>query len=323
MTDKKTIKKTDSIAEIAKTKLYSKVRKHYESGVYKHVDYISDLKDIGGDIIIDVIKSEQKEIAEVLAERYGEKFRWCDLNTLDKMCCYWFSGNLKAEPAKIFDCDGTYEAWLGYLSYPNFEKNKYAQYGETITSSWSLIKKYLGLTGGKFENVKLIIKNQDEIFNRLDECGAIEFLKLAHTVGNFMPVPKLFNVSRTGYNAKTQVVEWDRADIMLKQIYEYYNGAGSAAMEKLLERRNKKEPGNKDCKGAEEYCCEWLDCFDSWEDFAKCNYFETVEPKPLCANYGIDNPYPDSQEEWKVLFGNLSKWIQKRSEKIASKNNLF
>lgn len=145
----------------------------------------------------------------------------------------------------------------------------------------------------------------------------LHFIEVYHTVGNFLPVPKGFNVARSGYFGSH-----DYWDLTLMKIKEYYDtkaavgGFGDPFMNpaiKVMELLH--------CSNEVICCCRWLNSFAGWEDFICKNFLqdfvdEDNQPIPLCTGHSWDcTQILDFDEFFKTCW----QCIEKRSIRIIER----
>lgn len=242
---------------------------------------------------------------------------------LMKFCIYKLSPNLNDAEMRNFDCDvskgitesfqKTY-AWLEDSICQNQKdrnrNNIPVKYellsgntlyrGDTMTSIWTTLKEYIKLRTGVSEI------NENDTWERfiLREHKKIKlsfnagvFLELGHSIGNFIPVPRGFNVGRSNWG------KWDYWDLTLYQIYQWYKdnsvrsgNYNNQALEILFQNDTNKESSIK-------YCVSWLECFETWGSFVKYNYMESFldkngVPKSFFKNHSLSYPIPKTIKEF-------------------------
>ncbi|MCC3865674.1 hypothetical protein K0040_15530 [Terrisporobacter petrolearius] len=267
----------------------------------------------------------------------------------------------------VFDFLGTEELINKQSSKYKYQINKNKEYdkgveiyfGDTMTSFWTTLKAYiqenapkgdirkqtgeflLDINGyvpkeqrkmGWYSYIKKNMKEFEALLS--DECK--EFLRLNHTMANFIPVPEKFNINRSANpNGKKRInAEWDYWDLTLKSIYNYYNpknsdnesetGNGYKALEFLLKTTKDTEIFAK--------CKEWLDSFESWNEFIIKNYLQDFvymeidnegndickEPIMFWENHSFANPLPKG-DQFNEFFTNVTRMIKLRGLRIGNK----
>lgn len=105
-----------------------------------------------------------------------------------------------------------------------------------------------------------------ESSDKVDTSIFSEFAKVNHTIGNFIPVPKEFNFSRS-------FLTKDFWDITLLRIWQWYlSGDTNQRNNELL----KKIIGGKNQLNNVNICSKWLnECFKDWDDFIEKNYLKS------------------------------------------------
>ena len=157
------------------------------------------------------------------------------------------------------------------------------------------------------------IEEYKDDFSSVCECEEfLDFLKTYHTLGNFMPVPYGCNAPRGTGKLK------DYWDLTLKCIKEYYKTEESKWAEKIVGNKYKIDYAN------------WLDSFESWENFIEKNYLEDFvddEGEPLelweghfknweNGKYSAESALPKTQDECKEYFKNAADHIEKRTVRM-------
>lgn len=133
------------------------------------------------------------------------------------------------------------------------------------------------------------------------------FIRVYHTLGNFMPIPD-------GCNCEGAVKDY--WDLKLWCIYKYYHESSDEWIKNLV---------GEDDEKVKKYE-KWLDAFKSWNNFVEKNYLEAFvnendknKPKSLWGNH-IDNWIKDKQilpkkeSECAEYFKNAAECIKKRTD---------
>lgn len=145
-------------------------------------------------------------------------------------------------------------------------KNGIELIGDTMNSFKTSVNEYLRKNypfptkWGNWESY--LFENSDKV----DTSIFSEFIKVNHTIGNFIPVPKEFNVSR-------YCLTKDFWDITLLGIWKWYlSGEKNHRNNELL----KKIIGGKEQLDNVNICSKWLnECFRDWDDFIEKNYLQS------------------------------------------------
>ena len=225
-------------------------------------------------------------------------------------------------------------------------------YGDTMTSAWTVLRKYLfclwekepqnsNLRGYFFSNgqelttyskndpykgftdyfFKLLIRNKD-VLDVLEEKVCVvakEFLDNYLKAGNMIATPEKFNVPRSNNG------RWDTVDRMLWKIYQYFkNGKDKAFLFQMFTEEKDAAVTN---------CLNWFKDagIDKWEDFVEENLMmpfvdKDLRPISLKTGKAIElgiredyKPMPTSIEECEVFFETANKGIEERSRLIWEK----
>lgn len=202
--------------------------------------------------------------------------------------------------------------------------------GDTMNSFATTVNE---LIGGNNVATK-VLENYDSHSENISEDGQ-NFIRLVHTMGNFIPVVRSFNVGRS-------TLTQDYWDLTLERIYEYYSAKTETeqteALENILGKSQRKITQKKitDAK-------LWLGVFDSWEDFVERNYlqpfldkngkpiqlweghftnwkeFLKLEPDERPKNKKMLLPSKDENfKQFEEFFTNTSRMIQERGFLIAT-----
>lgn len=158
----------------------------------------------------------------------------------------------------------------------------------------------------------------DEIINSYNG----DFLMMAYTLGNFIPVPP-------GFNARgTSKIE-DYWDLTLLAIYNWFmeQNESNESNENIRLIDVVKTQKNK------EACEKWLKCFNNWDDFVEKNYLQAFVksnesnngnkygmPKELWDGHFGGDVLPtknDKKDDISQFFTNASKWITERGKKMV------
>ena len=289
---------------------------------------------------------------DVKNEIGGEMMRWLDqvydikdsigsdwdgLDPLQKICLYWLMGNICASSEiRLFDCDSSDYSKQILDEFPvRREAENLAEFSDTLTSAWSPLKKFLGLSCGKKTGTYQLLSGEGDFAKtcraRLEKAGAMDFLEVSHTIGNFMPVPRGFNCARTGYTgAPDYLAAYDQTDLCLMAIKEYYDIhtshdpnrdqtiSDTDPLRKLFCLKSRDE-GKREIS----YAKAWLDHFGCWRTFVEKNMLlpmvdENYLPIPFFPGHSLERPYPDNDEDWKTFFSTAARLIRERSEHIVN-----
>lgn len=198
---------------------------------------------------------------------------------------------------------------------------------DTMTSAQQRMNDFLKVSAyGDFENIRTRIEEKQQYSLRLcielylkdknkfkEKLGSMEnFLNHWHMLGNYIPVPRDFNSARSGPYAVH-----DYWDLTLLKIQEYYKKRDNEdevwkiLSEELLHGR-----------GDASACKQWLDYFDSWENFIEKNWMQdfvngNYETEPFFDGHDWNNPKPKTPDECKELFERSSEMIKKRTNRMV------
>lgn len=136
-----------------------------------------------------------------------------------------------------------------------------------------------------------------------------EFMEVVYTIGNFIPAPEGFQ-ERGKYKGKIK----DYWDLTLLAIYYYYNKPKRE--EQILE--DSKEWLNS----------EWLDSFESWNEFVKRNFMQPFvdekqegcfgRPRELWDGHFTGDSLPQTPEQFEQFFVNAKVRILARGRLMAA-----
>lgn len=252
-----------------------------------------------------------------------------------KFIIYKLSAYLDNSEVKYYDCDVSMKStfvfqkaykWLkdyqmvvqkSYTQKFELVKDEVCFRGDTMTSALTPLVRYFELKGID----KQVYKDsfEDYILDNIDKVSisknVSDFLCNVHTIGNFIPVPKGFNVGRSNFG------KWDSWDLTLQQIYLWYQDNKNTKEETNNETLNVLFTNSKNKDECVLYCIEWLKMFSSWEEFVNQNYlnaFLDVKGKPIMffKGHSLKNPLPQTLEESEDFFSNVNNCILKRGIEI-------
>lgn len=144
-----------------------------------------------------------------------------------------------------------------------------------------------------------------------------DFLKVWHTIGNFIPVP-------LGFNRGRYQTTRDYWDLTLLAIYKWYHGEDDAIKNLITDR-------SQDASNyAVNNTIKWLSDFQrdgkpSWQTFVEENYMQSfVEsdrdtygmPKELWPGHFSSDFMPYQIDELESFFTNATQWITERSDRM-------
>lgn len=171
----------------------------------------------------------------------------------------------------------------------------------------------------KFILSKYLVEKDSLIIKELFKSEKLEkFLKIYHTLGNYMPVPNDCNGPRGCSEVK------DYWDLTLLHIYNYYKMKASN-MEVNGSEEIKKIIGD-DLNKIDCYK-KWLDSFNTWYNFIEENYLEAfVESKEkdyypieLWKNHFSQDVLPQNKKQCEDYFMNARNLIVERSIELNNR----
>lgn len=184
--------------------------------------------------------------------------------------------------------------------------------------SWEINSK---LRKHRWEDV--ILRNYD--FYDVISCAGFEYIRLNHTIGNFIPVPFVenggqFNSPR-GFNGPSD----DFWDLALMCIYNYYFSIHDSTYNLKWLLSNDQNVN---------LCKKWLDSFGSeasgWDTFVEQNFLQDFVnseqghygmPKEFWKGHFEGTVMPKEEKHYNEFFTNASAWIAARGIRIAIKIN--
>lgn len=146
-----------------------------------------------------------------------------------------------------------------------------------------------------------------------------KYLQFSHSVGNFIPVPRHFNIPRY---RKTQ----DYWDLTLSGIWSWYTRG--ECLHSIIGAAAPYHDQSENIK----ICERWLECFgageNGWDSFVEKNYMQDFVssgqegrsyggPKELWKGHFDGYALPKTDEAFSQFFTNASAWIEARGVRIA------
>ena len=180
---------------------------------------------------------------------------------------------------------------------------------------------YLAIGADSHWEAAIIDKYDD--FKDIIPVSAHAFMEVYHTMGNFIPVPFSHNGGQfNGPRGNSQNIK-DFWDLTLLCIYNYYqHKEDSQQLEPLFDK-----PANR--KGNITLCVEWLNSFQTWDNFVENNYLQDFvckadgkygEPKELWDGHLVNNgSVMPENEQFDQFFTRSTEWILARGVRIALK----
>ena len=234
-----------------------------------------------------------------------------------------YEGDREADSCSLVQAVYCYLWEEKYLAY--CKKNNGLLTGETMNSCFTTIAEYLKPSLNEFQmntdcrkarwgNQKLFCMYYDnkELMAELLE-SAREFLKMAYTIGNCIPVPKGCNAPRgTGFTK-------DYWDLALLAVYRWYEKKNTARLEDMLQNQ----------EGEVALYVNWLAAFGSWDRFVIANYMQDFvhkaepkdegifgRPKELWVGHFMGDVLPKGNQI-EEFFKNAAEWISARSVRMV------
>lgn len=211
------------------------------------------------------------------------------------------------------------------------EKSEYMMYdgkicSDTMTSCQTVLNNYVKeklpgvLKKYDVENVsnKMCIElyEADPAFRKMleESENLAHFVRVYHTLGNYIPVPYGFNSARSGHYGSHD--SWDLTMIKIKEYYDARreNLSNSGELFPCLTERKIMELLH--CKSEIISCYKWLNSFAGWNDFIDKNYLQDFvddyKPRPFCEGHSWE--CPQVKGDFDNFFKNAWECIEKRSE---------
>ncbi len=138
---------------------------------------------------------------------------------------------------------------------------------------------------------------------RASEINGLEsFALMYHTLGNMIPVPPMFNSSRSNFGTD------DYWDITLTKIKKWYDTDDNAVIAELLHKKVETDQ-------SVECCVKWLSWFGGWPNFIEKNYLgdfvEGQNTEPIRFK-------PNSADDIESFFEVCSCLINKRGQRMVN-----
>lgn len=178
-------------------------------------------------------------------------------------------------------------------------------------------------------------KKKENIKNKLKNVKGLEnFLKMYHTLGNYLPFP-------VGCNSQKGIQPLnDYMDLTLKHIYDYYkrkekHNIDTVFTEEIIkiihiinDSKISEIVGSKRNTISSDIFItfgKWLDSFKDWNGFVEKNYLQSFvesnqnkygKPKELWIGHFTGEVLPENLEQCQEYFTNASKWIEERGKQM-------
>ena len=188
------------------------------------------------------------------------------------------------------------------------------QHGDTMTSLQHSLNLAFSIVETEedrrkyFKGRKVSLAYQIEVLyydkkflSRMKKIKGFEtFAGMYHTIGNFIPVPPMFNSSRSNFG------EDDYWDVTLSYIKQWYDTRDNNVIAALLHKTN---PNDK----AVFYCVKWLSWFGTWTNFITMNYLQDfINPKTLAPILFK----PRTARDTTAFFKTCSTLIERRGKRM-------
>ena len=142
----------------------------------------------------------------------------------------------------------------------------------------------------------------NDFMSRASKINGLEsFARLYHTVGNMIPVPPMFNTSRSNFGAN------DYWDVTLTKIKKWYDTHDNTVIAELLHKSNANDK-------AVLLCEKWLSWFGSWSEFIAKNYLDDFVDDQKIEPIRFK---PDTANDVKAFFEICSSLIEKRVKRMV------
>lgn len=221
---------------------------------------------------------------------------------------------------------------------------------DTMTSVLTTFKEFITFLGfdwkqnghGKITLLNFLESNDYENYYKLTKVKYFalfeEFVELATSPCNMLPVPKYFNAGRAG-----RFATWDYWDLTLEKLYEWFNAKKDddykgqlQVLDLLFTYAN-----NKNKINAVNNTQEWLASFDSWNDFIETYFLQSFvdekngKPKKMWSTHSFEMPLPTDvlsnltdekktkhiESNFVEFFTNYNKALKERSELLRKRKS--
>lgn len=207
------------------------------------------------------------------------------------------------------------------LKYEARGNSGFAFRGDIMNSYATTVHKFVSLFSSRSGRIsaRVILDNYDT-FSGLLPKEAMEFMRICHTTGNFIPVP--FCKAGVELNRPRGTGElqdyWDKT---LWYIYLWYQLTAEDKQKEADAHLLVMVKNNESV----ELCKQWLKGFRSWLGFVRANYMEPFvhngygSPKELWKGHLAEDAVtlPQEREQFEEFFKNSFQWIVERGELIA------
>ena len=217
----------------------------------------------------------------------------------------------------------------GYMMYKDRKSREDRIYSDTMTSCQTVLNNYvksrmpeaLERYDAKYVSNLMCIElyETDAAFKKLlEESEDLEhFIKVYHTLGNYIPVPYGFNSARSGYFGSHD--SWDLTLMKIKEYYDAVKENPSNSGELFACPPEIKIMELLHCSREMISCYQWLNSFAGWEDFIDKNFFQDFvgkdyQPIPFCKGHSWEDP--QISDHFDEFFRNAWKMIEKRSRRM-------
>ena len=143
------------------------------------------------------------------------------------------------------------------------------------------------------------------------------FVSLYHTLGNYSPVPTGFNVARSGVGYSSDYDYWDLTLMKIKKYFDLRIKPSSQLADDVNQIAILLH-----CEETINNCLNWLDEYDSWDDFVEKNFFQDYvddegEVIPFCAGHSWENGCNEIGN-YDEFFKNVWNRIEARSNRMIN-----
>lgn len=307
--------------------------------------------DIKDEWLTEILTSANKKMKKIDPKLYIEQQ---NITPLQKMCCYRLSStkvdcDVSLLSIVIYSLTHGLSTQIIQAQEPNSQKfcltgDDVEYIGDTMNSCKTTLIEYIRLYGddkmdprvlkinptgrncGKFMTTDTyltweacILAHHEHFAKRLP-TSAHTFIQLTHTIGNFIPVPPNFNMTRA---SKTN----DYWDLTLRGIHDWFK-CGDIDSDDGIRNIIGSAHAYEDAEENWCICKKWLSTYSDWDDFVIKTFMQDfVEigngeklfgpPKELWKGHFDDSRLPKDEHEFEQFFTNASAWILARGRRIA------
>ena len=178
----------------------------------------------------------------------------------------------------------------------------------------AVLKKYKAKYVSNLMCIELYETKDVEFMELLKNEKLEHFIKVYHTLGNYIPVPYGFNSARSG-----GFCSHDSWDLTLMKIKEYYDAKEKALQSPCLSEI-KIITELLHCNSEIISCLKWLNSFKNWDEFVEQNFLQDFvdkdknnQPIPFCEGHSWECTDIQNFDEF---FEKAGQMIEKRSKRM-------